>query len=698
VPVSSLIILTLVPLHTTTYRSNKFALVTVRLFAFRYLQQWHKWYWGLLPILAVAAYATVLRIGFLADDYFQLYEAQQSGIDPLAVIAAYQGGFLRPAGLLFSYQIGWALWGLNPLPYHLVSLLAHASSSLLLGLWLSMVTAKPRLGWLAGALFAVFPLHTEAVGWVAAQFDNFSVLLTFGSLCCFTYWWINPTFRGRLRIGLYLASWLLYGLAVFTKESVFTFVPVFALSAYISSRPIGHNQLRRLSIGSLLLVLPIVANLVIRLTKTGSIGGYTGAKSNYADFIWDYSGVYLRALLSPINEAVFGTAFVQLVGLATTIGLLVGLVLLGREQRWLLLLMSTWIVLALVPVLNLARSIDDFQQGMLPIVLLNISSGADNLQQNRYLYLSSAGFLSGVAVLIHSAINATRRFRSTLICLTTVLLVMYICVCWIQLRPWHTATVQVNELEEHLLRAIPPQSHTHGMTWYVDHIPFRFKGVPLLQSGLGLSRLLMGGDYPQIERTSDASTVPLFRDAADAFALRFGFHEETNRFVLTYGAGITNESERPALSGTHFSHWDFTMCDKASIDAWQPVETIKTCRSSEGLVLTPNGSDPQLILENISLPPVTEPNDLIRVRVLVRYDAIPESIELRNELFWKGNDENFNEQHRRTLSIKQDGRYHTYWTFLTAQDISKGINSLRFDPINSNMTSTVRWITIDVVN
>lgn len=638
------------------------------------------------------------EIGFLADDYFQLYEAQQSGINPLGVVAAYQGGFLRPAGLLFSYQIGWALWGLNPFPYHLVSLLAHASSSLLLGLWLNRVTGKPGLGWLAGALFAVFPLHMEAVGWVAAQFDNFSVLFTLGSLCCFTFWWTTPSTRRTLRTGLYLASWFLFGLAVFTKESVFTFVPVFALSAYISSRPTGRDQWRRLSIGSLLLLLPIAVNLAIRLAKTGSIGGYTGAKSNYADFVWDYLGIYIRALMSPISQPVFGNPLVQLVGLATTIGILIGLVLFGREQRQLLLLTSTWTVLALLPALNLARWVDDYQQSFLPVVLLNVSSAADNLQQNRYLYLASAGFLSGVAVLIYSAIETARRFRSSLIYLTAGLLVISVGVCWVQLRPWHTATVQVNELEEHLLSVIPPQPRAHGMTWYVDQIPFRFKGVPLLHSGLGLSRVLLGGDCPQIERVPDASMAPLFRDPSDAFALRFGFNEATNRFVLTYGAGITDNNERPTLSNTNSLFWDFTTCDKTTIDAWQAVQTNKTCQSNEGLVLTPIGSDPQLVLENISLPPVISPHDLIRIRILVRYDVIPESTELRNELFWRGKDEDFNEQHRQALSIKQDGQYHVYWTFLPAQEISENIYSLRFDPINSNMPSTVRWIALEVVN
>ncbi|MDQ6695158.1 MAG: hypothetical protein M3014_12190, partial [Chloroflexota bacterium] len=128
-------------------------------------------YWLAIPFLALLAYASALRIDLLGDDLWLLNEARNSGVTLQTLVPSHDWVFYRPLGTLFTWQIGWQLWGLNPLPYHLIGLLAHAAASLVLGLWLADITGRRLLGWLAGALFAVFPLHIEALGWTATQWD-----------------------------------------------------------------------------------------------------------------------------------------------------------------------------------------------------------------------------------------------------------------------------------------------------------------------------------------------------------------------------------------------------------------------------------------------------------------------------------------------------------------------------------------------
>src|SRR3712207_6273716 len=130
------------------------------------------WHWALIPLLAVLAYASVLCIGFLSDDNILLSMARSEGVTLQGLLPDPVWPGYRPVGALLTWRLGWLLWGPNPVPYHLVGLLVHASTSLVLGLWLSELTTRRALGWLAGALFAVFPLHLEAVGWLAAQWDG----------------------------------------------------------------------------------------------------------------------------------------------------------------------------------------------------------------------------------------------------------------------------------------------------------------------------------------------------------------------------------------------------------------------------------------------------------------------------------------------------------------------------------------------
>src|SRR5690349_15417311 len=120
--------------------------------------------WLLVPLLAVIAYVPVLQIGFLSDDSVLLAGGRQAlGLQNLLPEPAWI--FYRPVGTLLTWELGGRLWGLDPWPYHLASLALHAGTALALASWWGAAAGRRGPGLLAGALFAVFPLHLEAVGW-----------------------------------------------------------------------------------------------------------------------------------------------------------------------------------------------------------------------------------------------------------------------------------------------------------------------------------------------------------------------------------------------------------------------------------------------------------------------------------------------------------------------------------------------------
>jgi hypothetical protein len=685
---------TIEPEASASIASNHIRLEAIR----RYLGCWHGWYWALVPLLATVAYGTVLRVGFLADDFFQLNNASARGIDPFWEIRAFDGGYLRPVGTTLIYQVGWALWGYNPLPYHAVGLAAHAASSLLLGLWLFVVSRKRALGWLAAVLFAVFPLHAEAVAWVATQYDAFSVLFTVASLFCFTLWWSRNTSYSKGKWWLYVISWVLFFLAVFTKKSVFTFVPMFTFSAWLAAAPIGRKEWRRLLLASGAFLIPVVLNVGIRYAKLGTLGGYAGARNDYLDFAWDYLAACMRRLLAPLNLAIFGNSWVQIVGMLSTLGLLVGLTLYGRDHRRLLLLAGVWIALTLFPVLNLAYASDEYQHRLLPATVLNVPEGLDNLQQSRHLYVVSAGFLVGVAVLIYSALVRAGRFRLLAVGLVASLVVVSAGVCWVQLRPWHTASVQVSELEERLLKAIPPDARPNGMTWYADRIPYKYEGVSLLVSGLGIARAFSGGDYPRIVRVADATQAPIADDPHDAFAIRFRYDDATARFVPDYLAGITDETDPPAAaSNGNMRIWDFRQCHEDIVSHWHADHATSRCEPGAGLVISPRGGDSQLTGGPISLAAGASKSSFIRLRVATRYGAMDSGGKPFCQWYWKGPGAEFSEERSQSMPLKMDGVSHVYWTFLPTGQVMQDLSQLRFDPVNAEVRTEIEWIAVDVV-
>jgi len=65
---------------------------------------------------------------------------------------------------LTSFWLQHLLWGLNPLPYHLVTIAAHATSSVLL--WRVLEHLKVRNAWFGAALWALHPVQVESVAWI----------------------------------------------------------------------------------------------------------------------------------------------------------------------------------------------------------------------------------------------------------------------------------------------------------------------------------------------------------------------------------------------------------------------------------------------------------------------------------------------------------------------------------------------------
>lgn len=152
-----------------------------------------------LPRLAVlvllivgAVYANALLCGFVYDDWDlvvrnpwlregRLAEAFRSGYWESS-----RGGsfYYRPV-VSISYWVDHALWGTSPFGYHLRNVALHAASSVLVLLlaarWLSSRPAALAVA----ALFAVHPVHTQSVTWIAGRTDLLAALFCLLALLLF---------------------------------------------------------------------------------------------------------------------------------------------------------------------------------------------------------------------------------------------------------------------------------------------------------------------------------------------------------------------------------------------------------------------------------------------------------------------------------------------------------------------------------
>jgi hypothetical protein len=118
-------------------------------------------------LFAFAAYWPLTRF-YLAQDDFTLLERGARGFrDAMSPFFNFNPGQFRPLTKGLYFFLAWPLFGLNPLPYHIVSILLHAINAVLVGAVLRRMRISPLVSWLAAGVFAAHLCHIEAIAWAS---------------------------------------------------------------------------------------------------------------------------------------------------------------------------------------------------------------------------------------------------------------------------------------------------------------------------------------------------------------------------------------------------------------------------------------------------------------------------------------------------------------------------------------------------
>lgn len=354
---------------------------------------------ALLFVIAIAVYLPARNGGFLWDDdlsiqHNPLLHRGEGLLEIWTTVGKIPGeGHYWP----ITYTALWAgaqVWGVQPLGFHLMNMILHGL--IVVQIWRLMRRVGLLGAWLGAALFALHPVHAEAVAWMIAIKD----LLATGFYLIAIELYLNHDERGGWK---WLAAAALAALcAMLSKSSAVTLPVAIALLVWYRRGRISRRDLEAIAVIGVVIALMVFVDMQAmrisgqdsppyappfaeRLAQSGLAFGFYIGK-----LIWP---ARLSAMYPQFDVATGNPAhWMPLVAIGlVTAALWVGRKKIGRGP------FACWAfyVAALAPML-----------GIMYFGFLLRSPVAD-----RYQYLASIGPIVGFAALVGGWIAKNTRMR-----------------------------------------------------------------------------------------------------------------------------------------------------------------------------------------------------------------------------------------------------------------------------------------------
>jgi len=353
----------------------------------------------LVGAIAFLVYIPTLGFEFIYDDKPQII--QNPAIHAWRYLPTYftshawaelyphvSGNYYRPLFLLW-FRLNHALFGLDPVGWHLTTVLCHVAATCLVLILIRRMTESPLTALGAATLFALHPVHIESVAWISGVTDPLMAVFLIGSFLAYLRW------RERLRWGWMAAALALFVLGLLVKETAVVLGPLVFVYAWLYAQERAWIPRFKFALkhsvgffGLTLLYLPWRAHVLRGLSHSVTPLSLRSMALTEPSILW----LYVRHLLFPAGlSGLYGLPYVvdpasaQFLFPAAMLLALVVVLAWGirrLEDNRLALFACCWMVLPILPALWLRA----YAEG--------------DIAHDRYLYIPSVGFVLLVALFL----------------------------------------------------------------------------------------------------------------------------------------------------------------------------------------------------------------------------------------------------------------------------------------------------------
>lgn len=467
--------------------------------------------------LAGLTYAGTLGYGFVWDDpisvgsWLPALPRIQDAFFPPPGIPQFPSDYYRPLQLL-AYQLARAIGGGAPWPFHLSVVLLHMlATALVLRVGLRFLGPGPSGWWAAtwaAVLFAVHPIHSESVAWMAACPDVMVTAAGLGALLA--YWRVDWSEWQRSGSAAALAF-----VGLLAKENAAALLVLVPMSTILLADR-GATRERKRAAPSLpgrsspITLSPFAAAaavyLFLRLAGSNGAMSETTVPSNPLISSIVTFGTYLRLLILPFPQNAYiadvpsglGAAAV---GAALTAGFAGLLWRAWRRDDRPLSFALLWLAIALGPSLAV------------------LAKPATAPLAERYLYLPSAGFcwVFGLTVARAAGRGGAARIGAQITAASLIVAACGLTVSrnrvWADNYSLWSDTAAKNEVDALPLRSLAAATHHRGDATTAERL---FKqALELRNTPRGKYIIYNNLGTIALERNDDAAAESYYRRAAE---------------------------------------------------------------------------------------------------------------------------------------------------------------------------------------
>ncbi len=546
--------------------------------------------------------------------------------------------YFRPAGhvLLFLDFLMWntAVWG-----YHLTNLILHWLVSFAVYLFGYLLSRQRGVALCSALLFALMPVHSEAVSWIAARYDVMAGFFCVASLIFFIL------AQRRVSVRSYVISLIAFVVAISSKETAIPFPAI--LFFYDVLFNWKHLRFPRYVIRYHLAYWIVLA---MRLVFFGH--GYQGLSISPEKIMYWLDG-NLSNLVLPLVDVI------------------------SPESRWLL-------ILGILLVCLVFRTKRTVLFGIVWIPLMAVATLTSGPSE-RSFYLPSVGLAIAMGNVFAKGIYARNRaLRSA----GLVAVAAVICVYGVDLYTRNQDMYRAGQITEAIPRQVQqlhPVLPEGARLVFVGVPEYTSQGTLVYITGF-FNALQIAYRDPMLS-VSKGNKFPLWLDALE----RTLYFQVDHRKVIerTDLIDVLQERARCESYSVPFQEWNFA---KIASD-WERWNQLSDLGSRDGAVLMrAEGNDPIM-----ASPPINVPSLAIgEIQVTMNVRAAQPT--LQGEWYWlaSGQDD-FSPGLKVSFPVLADGEWHTYQANLAQSGmllIGDDITRIRFDPVNASAEIAIRSIMI----